>query len=96
MLAFFNLSGPHLLVILVVALLLFGSRLPEVARSIGRAIQEFKKGLRDVNEEIEREGDADRPPQQLHPPSGRSSSSEEPVSRSRERDPEHSVPDERK
>lgn len=46
----FNLSPMHLLVILVVALLLFGNRLPEVARSLGRAFNEFKRGLRDVNE----------------------------------------------
>lgn len=42
-------------IILIVALLLFGRRLPEVGRSIGKGIVEFKKGLKDVGEEIETE-----------------------------------------
>lgn len=40
-------------VILVVALLVFGRRLPDVARSVGRSIVEFKKGMRDVQSEID-------------------------------------------
>ena len=43
-----NLGGPELLIVLVVVLLLFGSRkVPELARSLGRAQREFKDGLRD-------------------------------------------------
>lgn len=56
----------HLLVIGVVALLLFGKRLPEVGRSLGRGISEFRKGLRDVSDEIQREEPP--PPQKLTPP----------------------------
>lgn len=42
----FDVGGPELLVILVVVLLLFGSkRIPEVARSLGSAITEFRRGL---------------------------------------------------
>ncbi|MDD4871802.1 MAG: twin-arginine translocase TatA/TatE family subunit [Kiritimatiellae bacterium] len=38
-------SGPELIIILFVILLLFGSKkLPELARSIGKSISEFKKG----------------------------------------------------
>lgn len=44
------LSPGHLILILVVALLLFGNRLPEVARSIGRAINEFKRGMKEVGD----------------------------------------------
>ncbi len=47
-------SGVELLVILIVALLVFGRRLPDVARSLGKGIVEFKKGLRNVEEEVER------------------------------------------
>ncbi len=34
-------------------LLLFGKRLPEVGRSLGRSIVEFKKGLKGVEDDVE-------------------------------------------
>lgn len=40
------------LIILVVGLLIFGSRLPEVGRSLGRGLMEFKKGLRGIQDEV--------------------------------------------
>jgi len=56
MLAFF--AGQYeWLIILVIALLLFGRRLPEVMRSMGKGIQEFKKGLRDVESDIDSAGE---------------------------------------
>lgn len=51
----FGLSTWELVIILVIALLLFGRRLPEVGKSLGKGIIEFKKGLKGVDEEIERE-----------------------------------------
>jgi sec-independent protein translocase protein TatA len=40
------LGGPELLVILLIALLLFGgTQLPKLARSLGQAQKEFKKGI---------------------------------------------------
>lgn len=39
----------ELIVILVVVLLLFGHRLPGMARSLGSGITEFKRGLKDGN-----------------------------------------------
>jgi sec-independent protein translocase protein TatA len=55
-LAFLGGLGPwEVIVIAFVALLLFGKRLPEVAKSAGKAVVQFKKGLREVEDEIESE-----------------------------------------
>ncbi len=52
--AFFGLPGGYeWIIILVVALLIFGKRLPEVGRSLGKGIVEFKKGIKGVKEEID-------------------------------------------
>lgn len=54
-------GGWELLVILVVVLLLFGStRLPQLARGMGKSISEFKKGISEGESEEEREEAAKR------------------------------------
>jgi sec-independent protein translocase protein TatA len=52
-LAFLMPSGGEWIVLLVIGLLLFGRRLPEVGRSLGRGIVEFKKGIKGIDDEIE-------------------------------------------
>ena len=48
--------GPfELALISIVGLLLFGKRLPEVGKSLGRSIVEFKKGIKGVEDDIESE-----------------------------------------
>jgi sec-independent protein translocase protein TatA len=46
----FGLGPMELMIVGVVAVLLFGKRLPEVGRSMGKSIVEFKKGMRDGEE----------------------------------------------
>lgn len=46
------LEGPELIIVLVVILVLFGgAKLPQLARSIGQAQKEFKKGLADDDDD---------------------------------------------
>jgi sec-independent protein translocase protein TatA len=48
----FNLGPWELAVVGVVAVLLFGKRLPEVMRSLGKSYNEFRKGLSDIQSSI--------------------------------------------
>jgi len=48
----FGIGTSELLIIGIVAVLLFGSRLPTVARSLGRSLNEFKRGMRDMEDEV--------------------------------------------
>ena len=45
--------GPlELIIILVVAVLIFGRRLPEIARGLGKSLTEFKKGVKETQDEV--------------------------------------------
>jgi sec-independent protein translocase protein TatA len=48
-----NIGSTEWMVILVIALLIFGRRLPEVARSLGKSVNEFKKGMREFQDSAE-------------------------------------------
>jgi TatA/E family protein of Tat protein translocase len=55
------LAPAHLIVIGLIALLVFGNRLPTVGRGLGKSISEFKKGLREVSEGDEPAARANEP-----------------------------------
>ena len=48
-----NIGPWEWIIIGIFALLLFGKRLPEVGRSLGKGIIEFKKGIRGIEDEID-------------------------------------------
>jgi sec-independent protein translocase protein TatA len=48
-----NLGMPELIILAALGLLIFGRRLPEVGRGLGRSIVEFRKGLKGVEDEVE-------------------------------------------
>jgi sec-independent protein translocase protein TatA len=55
-----NIGAPEIIILLAIALLLFGAkRLPEIGRSLGSGMREFKDSVT---------GKSDDPPAQLPPP----------------------------
>jgi len=51
--AFFNLGTQEMLVLLILGVLLFGRKLPEVGRYLGKGIVEFKKGIKGLEDEVD-------------------------------------------
>lgn len=49
-----SIGWPELLIVLVIALLIWGRRLPDVARSLGKSVTQFKKGMKETQDEIEK------------------------------------------
>jgi TatA/E family protein of Tat protein translocase len=53
---FGNVGGSELFLILLIVLVFFGpSKLPELAKGMGKAISEFKKASRDIEDELRKE-----------------------------------------
>ncbi len=55
LLAFIVPGHSEWLVLLVLGLLIFGRRLPEVGRSLGRSIVEFKRGIKGIEDDVDTE-----------------------------------------
>ncbi len=58
----FHLGTFEIVGLILLGLLLFGSKLPSIARSMGKSIVEFKKGVKDVKADLD---DANEPPKKL-------------------------------
>ena len=72
-LAIFNLGGGEIILILAVALILFGGKkLPELAKGLGQGIREFKKATNNASEEMRQvlEEKRPEPAKQLAPAAG--------------------------
>jgi sec-independent protein translocase protein TatA len=69
----FALGTPEILVLLVIGVLLFGRRLPEVGRYLGKGIVEFKKGIKGLEDDVDggtyqQQARQDQPVEQPRPP----------------------------
>jgi sec-independent protein translocase protein TatA len=70
----FNLGPMEIIILLTIGVLLFGRRLPEVGRSLGKGIVEFKKGMRGLEDEIDTPHNPpvthrpEQPTEQIRPP----------------------------
>jgi sec-independent protein translocase protein TatA len=70
---FFNLGPMEMIILLVVGVMIFGRRLPEVGRYLGKGIVEFKKGIKGIEDEMEpsitrvesQPAESPRPPQKV-------------------------------
>jgi sec-independent protein translocase protein TatA len=65
-LSFLGSIGPwELVIIMFVVLMVFGNRLPDVMKSIGKGMTQFKRGLREVEDEIMSEPSIPEGPKQI-------------------------------
>ncbi len=51
-----NLGAPELILIFLVVLVLFGAKkIPELAQGLGKGVKEFRKAMKDVQEDVEQD-----------------------------------------
>ena len=84
-----SIGWPEIILVLAVFLLLFGAkRLPEIARSIGKSMKEFKKATKDVKKELSVDDDLDddNPPYPPEKDNRKGPSKQPPVDESSEND----------
>ena len=66
---FGSIGMPELIIIFVIALIIFGPRkLPELGRSLGRGIVEFKKGVKGLEDDVDTSDRKSDPPEVPRPP----------------------------
>ncbi len=53
MLGLLNLTTTEIIIICVIALVLFGGSLPAIAKNLGKSVVEFKKGVKDVKNDLD-------------------------------------------
>lgn len=56
-----NVGWTEIIVLALLGVLIFGRRLPEVGRSIGKGIVEFKKGLAGIDDDVKQQTQHDQP-----------------------------------
>ena len=84
-----SLGLPELIFILVLALLIFGPRkLPEIGRTLGRALGEFRRATTDLKRSIDRELSSEEEPTTIGSTSNKAPSVESEVAESRPRSEE--------
>ncbi|HOJ64842.1 MAG TPA: twin-arginine translocase TatA/TatE family subunit [Spirochaetota bacterium] len=55
-----NLGFGEIFLILLIVLILFGAKkIPEIARSLGVGLKEFKKGMKEIESDIEKNNDSE-------------------------------------
>lgn len=75
-------GAAEVILIAIAGLLLFGRRLPEVARSLGKSIVEFKKGVRDIGDDVDKQSRLeDKKSESIAPPKDASTSEASDVSK---------------
>lgn len=52
MLPLAEITMVHMIIVGIIGLLLFGKRLPEIGKSLGKSVVEFKKGLSGVEDDV--------------------------------------------
>jgi sec-independent protein translocase protein TatA len=50
--AMFGLGTPEILLLVVLGILMFGRKLPDLARSMGKSMTEFKKGMNGIEDQV--------------------------------------------
>jgi sec-independent protein translocase protein TatA len=64
----FGLGGAEMGILFIIVLLIFGpSQIPKMARGLGEAMREFRKAQREINDEIQRDDSAKKPPTENKP-----------------------------